>query len=400
MNRLVAAGFLVATLTVLWGCASSRRSEPVVGGPLEPVPAHRWPQVTDDLDPASFAEACRQSAAYLDGLPSDRPFVFGAESRTAAELADGLRRASEIVDRTSDGADLRRALSSDFDLYRSVGRDGRGEVLVTGYFEPMLEARHRPEPPFEYPVYGVPDDLVTVPDASGAERYAIGRFVDGVLVPYPDRAAIDFGPGLPAGTEVLGWVEDRVELFFLHVQGSGTLVFDDGARVRAGFAMSNGREYRSIGRLLIDEGAVPASEMSMQAIQRYLVERPDEVERVLSWNPRYVFFRSLSPVGGPLGCFGVPLTEGRSIAVDRRLFPAPAPAFLEGRIPSADGRDRPLSRLVVIGDTGDSITGPGRVDLFFGAGAEAGELAGRTKHLGELFLLLPKKDLPHSPIAP
>ena len=161
--------------------------------------------------------------------------------------------------------------------------------------------------------------------------------------------------------------------------------------MRAGYAASNGRVYRSIGRLLIDEDAIPASEMSMQAIRKYLVDHPDEVERVLSANPRYVFFRRLSPVGGPLGCFGVPLTAGRSIATDLRLLPAPVPALLDGTLPSAAGGDHRFSRLVVHQDTGSSIVGPGRVDLFFGAGSEAGELAGRTKHLGELFVFLPKR---------
>jgi membrane-bound lytic murein transglycosylase A len=214
---------------------------------------------------------------------------------------------------------------------------------------------------------------------------------DGRLVPYHDRGDIDFGPGLSAEAEILGYLDDPVDVFFLHVQGSGTLVFADGERVRAGYASKNGLPYRSIGRLLLDEEIMTVDEMSMQAIKTYLHDNPDEVERVLSHNPSYVFFRPLTAEGGPLGCFGVPVTAGRSIATDRRLFPAPTAAFLTGRIPSAAGGDKPFSRLVVIEDTGGAITGPGRVDLFFGAGDEAGELAGRTKHLGELYFLLPRR---------
>ena len=392
LRRVAAAGSAVLGVVLMWGCATGRGPEPApsdVG--LQWVPEDRWPAITDDLDPESFAEACRYGSDYLLELPPDRTFVFDGEHRTAAELAAGLSRASAVLARFTDTAALSNALKAEFNLYRSVGRDRRGEVLLTGYYEPLLEARHIPEPPFVYPVYGVPDDLVTVPNASNTERHAIGRYVDGELVPYPDRATIDFGDGLPEGTDVLGWVADRVDLFFLHVQGSGTLVFGAGVRVRAGYAASNGREYRSIGRLLIDEDAIPASEMSMQAIRKYLVDHPDEVERVLSANPRYVFFRRLSPVGGPLGCFGVPLTAGRSIATDLRLLPAPVPALLEGTLPSAAGGDHRFSRLVVHQDTGSSIVWPGLVDLFFGAGAEAGELAGRTKHLGELFVFLPKR---------
>ncbi len=189
----------------------------------------------------------------------------------------------------------------------------------------------------------------------------------------------------------MGYVDDPVDAFFLHVQGSGTLVFPDGGRVRAGYAHTNGRPYRSIGRLLIDDGLVSREEMSMQAIRAYLDEHPDELRRVLSYNPSYVFFRALPADGGPLGCYGEPVTGGRSIATDRRLFPAPVMAWINAVMPTAEGGEVPISRFVLNQDTGGSIRGPGRVDLFFGQGDEAGELAGRTKHLGELYFLLPKR---------
>ena len=316
---------------------------------VEPQPASlrrvvddHWPRLGDDLSAASFVEAAGYAAAFLDGLPPERVLRFGDEERTAMELARGMRRAAEIVAATPDPSRRVEALQADFVLLASTGRDGRGEVLVTGYFEPVLEARRTPEPPFLHPIYGVPDDLVTVRNASGTESHAIGRLVDGELVPYPDRATIDRGEGMPEGTDVLGWLADPLDVFFVHVQGSGTLVFEDGERVRAGYAFSNGREYRSIGQLLIDEGAVPAAEMSMQAIRRYLTEHPDQLERVLSYNPRYVFFRRLDHEGGPVGCFGVPVTAGRSIATDLRVLPAPIVALLEGSLPSADGGDQPI----------------------------------------------------------
>jgi membrane-bound lytic murein transglycosylase A len=374
------------------GDAAAQRPSPT---PLRRVADGRWPQFFDDLDPAGFVEAAGHAASYLDDLPPGQSFRFGAEERTAAELAQGIRKAADIVAATGDPADRIDALRADFVLLSSIGRDDRGEVLITGYYEPLIEARRVPEPPFIHPVYGVPDDLVTADLAAfgvaGATSSVVGRVVDGELVPYPDRSAIDRGDALPAGTDVLGYLADPVDVFFLQVQGSGTLVFDDGRRVRAGFAVSNGRSYRSIGKLLIEEGSVPAAEMSMQAIRRYLHEHPEELDRVLSYNPRYVFFRRRDPEGGPLGCFGTPVTAGRSIATDLRLLPAPVVALLDGSLPSIDGGDRRFARLVVHQDTGSSIVGPGRVDLFFGAGAKAGELAGRTKHLGRLYVLLPRR---------
>jgi membrane-bound lytic murein transglycosylase A len=365
---------------------------------LTVVPADEWPALGDDLDAESLAAACASSMDYFERLPGGRSFSFGNVKRTAAELASGVRRSCELA--VLPPTERRRAFQDEFILLRSVGRDGRGDVLFTGYYEPLLDARELPGEPFLYPVYGVPDDLVTVRLGDfGVEAdrdRLVGRVDQRRLIPYPDRDAIVYGSALPQGVDVLGWVDDQVDLFFLHVQGSGTLLFDDGSRLRAGYATTNGRPYRSIGRLLIDDGLVSAEDMSMQAIRAYLAENPEEVRRVLGFNPSFVFFRPLPPSGGPLGCYGVPVTGGRSIATDRSLFPAPVLAWVSAVIPSGNDREREIERFVLNHDTGGSIRGPGRVDLFFGQGDEAGDLAGRTKHGGELYFLLPKR-LPDVP---
>jgi membrane-bound lytic murein transglycosylase A len=364
---------------------------------LSPLEARSWPAMVDDLDPAGFVEACARSADYLDGVDADRVYRFGAYQRTAAELASGLRRAAEIIGGASGPGSRARALQEEFVLLQSAGRDGRGEVLLTGYYEPQLEARREPEGRFRHPVYGLPEDLITVDLAAFGvtatdRKRLIGRVEGREMVPYPERGTIDFEDGLAAGARALGYLPSLVEVFFLQVQGSGTLLFPDGGRLRAGYASGNGHPYRSIGRLLLDEGVMTSDEMSMQAIKGYLEEHPEELRRVLSHNPSYVFFRPLPAEGGPLGCYGVPLTAERSIATDRSLFPAPVPAFVDGTLPVGDDDSRRFSRFVVNQDTGGAIKGPGRVDLFFGAGHEAGELAGRTKHRGRLFILLPIRE--------
>jgi membrane-bound lytic murein transglycosylase A len=321
-------------------------------------------------------------------------FTFGPVERTAEELARGVRRARDILLASPDDHERMVRLQADFLLLRSVGRDDRGEVLFTGYYEPLIDARRKASTVFDYPIYAIPGDLVTVDLRDfglDADRPGIiGRVDRQRLIPYFDRDDIDFGGGLPGDADVLGWVDDPVDVFFLHVQGSGTLVFPDGARIRAGYAASNGRPYRSIGRLLIDDGLVSRDEMSMQAIRTYLDDHPDDVRRVLSYNPSYVFFRPLPADGGPLGCYGEPVTGGRSIATDRGLFPAPVVAWIRATVPDPDGGEAPIARFVLNQDTGGSIRGPGRVDLFFGQGESAGELAGRTRHLGELYFLIPK----------
>lgn len=384
----------VAMLVVIGGCVHETVEPPPVV-PLEIVPEESWPTLADDFDPESLDAACGPSISYLERVPPDRVYQFGPEERSASELAAGVRRACEIIASTADGQDRISAIQEEFLLLRSVGRDGRGEVFYTGYYEPLLDARGEPSGSFEHPIYGVPGDLITVDLADfGVENdpsRLVGRLDRRELVPYHNRDVIDFGDGLPADVEVMGYVDDPVDAFFLHVQGSGTLVFPDGGRVRAGYALTNGRPYRSIGRLLIDDGLVSREEMSMQAIRAYLEANPGEIRRVLSYNPSYVFFRTLPADGGPLGCYGEPVTGGRSIATDRRIFPAPVMAWIDAVIPATEGEDVPISRFVLNQDTGGSIRGPGRVDLFFGQGDLAGELAGRTKHTGELYFLLPKR---------
>jgi membrane-bound lytic murein transglycosylase A len=358
------------------------------------VPADRWPLLVDDLEGESFKEASERSVAYLETLSPTQPLRFGPATLGPRKLIDGLRRLQELILEVRDPVALTNAIGREFDLLQSLGRDSRGEVLYTGYYEPILQARREPGPTHSYPVYAVPEDLVTVELGAFAvgvqDRRLVGRLEGRRVVPYPDREAIDFAGALEGRAEVLGYLTDPVEVFFLHVQGSGQLHFASGERLRAGYAISNGRPYRSIGRLLLDQGLMTADEMSMQAIKAFLAANPDQVRRVLGHNPSYVFFRPLPVDDGPLGCYELPLTAGRSIATDRSLYPAPIAAFVRGNLPTVNGGMAPLERFVLNQDTGGAIRGPGRVDLYFGSGDRAGELAGRTKHLGELYFLLPK----------
>jgi membrane-bound lytic murein transglycosylase A len=394
ITRVRLAGLVIAVLAI--GSCASRQPVDGTGEVLVSVERGAWPTMLDDLDAESFVEACADAIDFFEGVPPDRIYRFGAHQRTAVELAAGVRRAAEIVREEAEPELRARALEEGFLLLQSIGRDGRGEVLFTGYYEPLLEARRELDSAFRFPIYGVPDDLITVDLAAfGLEAQDQGKLLGRVegreLLPYPDREAIDYEEGLAGRAEILGYLSDPVELFFLQVQGSGTLLFPDGGRVRAAYASGNGHPYRSIGRLLLDEGVMTVDEMSMQAIKTYLEEHPEELRRVLSHNPSYVFFRPLPPEGGPLGCYGVPVTAGRSIATDRSLFPAPIVAFVDGTLPARGGDVRRFSRFVVNHDTGGAIRGPGRADLFFGAGQQAGELAGRTKHRGRLFFLLPRR---------
>jgi membrane-bound lytic murein transglycosylase A len=268
-------------------------------------------------------------------------------------------------------------------------------MLVTGYYEPVVEASERQSLEYPVPVLGLPDDLLEVRLEAFDPRYRgerlFGRVEGRQLVPYWRRAEIDAGRLAGRALE-LAWARDPVDVFFMEIQGSGTLRFPDGREQRVGYAGANGRAYRAIGRLLIDEGHVPREAMSMQAIRAWLAAHPGERERVLQHNESYVFFRPLS--GPPEGSLGRPLTPGRSVATDARLFPPGALAFLETERPERglNGAVRwvPLARFVLNQDTGGAIRGAGRADFFWGRGETAVFAAGLMRQPGRLYFLVPR----------
>lgn len=285
----------------------------------------------------------------------------------------------------------RRFFELNFLPYQLLQSDGGAEGLATGYYEPLLRGSRKPTARYRYPVYGVPDDLISIDlPAFGidARESRLRARLDGKrVVPYFDRAQIEAGAAPLRGREI-AWVDDPVELFFLQIQGSGRLDLDGGGVLRLGFADHNGHPYRSIGRLLIDRGELPAERASMQGIKAWAQQNPDKLREVLDYNPRYIFFREL-PAGlvGPLGALGVPLTARRSIAVDPRFVPLGAPVFLATTWPLSS---KPLQQLMLAQDTGSAIRGAVRADFFWGYGDDAGREAGRMKQTLRMWVLLPQ----------
>ncbi len=290
---------------------------------------------------------------------------------------------------------VRNFFETRFVPYRLSSSDGKETGLITGYYAPDLLGSRQPDQRFRYPVYAVPDDLLVIdlrsvyPDLA---NYRLrGRIEGRRVVPYWSRADIDAGKAPILGNEMF-WAEDPVELFFLQIQGSGRLSTPSGEQVMVGFADQNGHPYRSIGKLLLDRGAMTRDQMSMQNIKAWARANPTQVAQLLAENPSYVFFRELSPeLITPLGALGVALTPERSIAVDPRTIPLGAPVFVSTSRPSSE---IPLQRLMVAQDTGGAIKGAVRADFFWGMGNEAGALAGKMKQQGRLWLLWPKDAAP------
>ena len=276
--------------------------------------------------------------------------------------------------------DLRSAKAFFERAFQPVRLAPRARALVTSYYEPELRASRRPTGAFVHPLYARPPEVIT-------RRGDYGVMVSGKLRPFLTRGQIYQGALRGRGLEI-AYLDDAVDSFFLHVQGSGRLRFHDGKTTRVSFSAKNGHDYSSVGREMIRRGLTTRGRASAQIIQEYVRANPAEGMALLATNKSFIFFReatSLDPRRGPVGALGVQLTDGRSIAVDRRFTPLGAPVWLE----TDNSPVGPLRRLVIAQDTGSAIKGVQRADYFWGTGDAAGEMAGRMKHKGALTVLLP-----------
>jgi membrane-bound lytic murein transglycosylase A len=263
-----------------------------------------------------------------------------------------------------------------------------GDALFTGYYEPQIRGSHRRHDAFQTPVYGLPSDLVRAdlglfnPRLKG--EHVVGRVLGHALVPYPDREEID-SAGVKTAT-VLFYTDDPIAFFFLQIQGSGQVVFDDGGSERIAYAEENGQPYTAIGRTLIADGSLTRQEVSLQSIRAWLIAHPDRARAVMQTDKSYVFFQE-KPLDdaalGSTGSLGVHLTPLASFAVDPRIHALGMPVFV-----AADGPD-PVRGLMVAQDIGGAIRGAARGDIFFGSGQEAEARAGAMKAPGRLYVLVP-----------
>ena len=282
-------------------------------------------------------------------------------------------------------------------VYRAAGRVGNNKVLFTGYYEPVYEGELMPDETFKYPIYQKPDDLIRIDLSLFREKYAgksiVARIEGKEVLPYFSRKQIEADKALAGRDLEIAWLKDPLDVAFLHIQGSGRLKLPDDSTISVGYQASNGQPYRSIGRYLLDRGLLSREEISMQSIRQYLSEHPEILEEVLNHNPSYVFFRFIE--NGPFGNIDVPLTPGRSVALDSRIFPKGALCFISTEKPVIDSSDEitdwtKFSRFVLNQDTGGAIKGAGRADVFWGSNPHAELAAGHMKHEGELYILIKK----------
>ncbi len=396
------------------GCAEQPRV-PQPGGavPTQCLPPTAVPRCADTLpgsatiaEPAPAAAPGRLARSEWNALPawSDGDIVaaLGAFVKGCPVLADrspwkdACERAALLASSQSP-AEVTRFFRDTFEPYQVINADQTVEGMVTGYYEPLLFGSRRPSHRYRYPIYRVPQDLLTI-DLSSVypefkDRRLRGRIEGDKVVPYFSRAEIETESPRLKGLELV-WVDDAVDLFFLHIQGSGQVQLEGGERMHIGYADQNGHPFRSLGGALIRKGEIKPERASMQGIKEWARRHPRKVQEFMNLNPSYVFFKELpGDLSGPIGTLGVPLTAERSIAVDPRVIPLGVPVYLSTTWPSSDA---PLNRLMVAQDTGGAINGAVRADFYWGFGEEAGKLAGRMKQPGRMWVLLPRGYDPNS----
>jgi peptidoglycan lytic transglycosylase A len=332
-----------------------------------------------------------QEEAFLAFLKS----CEALQQRSAPSLRSACAEAQEAEALVRETPALARAFFEENFTPYLVRVGWRAQGLLTGYYEPLIEASLTPGPAYPYPLYGRPADQVSVdlkdfrPELSGR---LVGRLEGDRLVPYPDRAAITAGALSGRDLEIL-WAKDPVDVFFLQVQGSGRARLPDGSMIRIGYAGGNGRPYTSIGRVLIEMGALETDEVSLLSIRAWLEANPERLTDILNRNESFVFFQ-IAAGDGPVGSAGAVLTPMRSLAVDPAHIALGLPVWVETTLPDRAqplAKGAPFHHLLVAEDTGGAIKGAMRGDLFFGFGADAQWQAGRMKNPARFFVLLPKE---------
>jgi membrane-bound lytic murein transglycosylase A len=307
----------------------------------------------------------------------------------AGNLAAICHAAQDIQSPTE--ASTKAFFETQFVPHRIVQQKSKG--LLTGYYEPVMQGSRTAQGKFQTPVYRRPTDLVNVVDeadrASKPDGLTHVRQTSAGVSPYPTRAEIDQGALAGKGLELL-YLEDPVEVFFMHIQGSGRIHLTDGTTVRINYDGKNGHPYKSIGRYLIDSGLLEANKVSMAALGKWLRADKARGQQVMWQNQSFIFFRELAnDVEGPMGAMSVGLTPGRSLAVDTGYHTLGTPLYVSAPELGHATKEGGFNRLMVAQDVGSAIKGPERGDIYFGSGDEAGKLAGVTKHEGNFFVLLP-----------
>ncbi len=361
--------------------------------PLHHIAESETPVFADDLHIDSLIESAKRQAAYLKRQNPAQEIVFGSDVYDNRWLLFSVQAFLAKLQQHPDSNELNRFIKEHYLVYQAGGRTRSRDrsMLVTGYYEPTFAGSLTKDPPFLTPIYSMPKSLISLPAPNG--KKSIGRYnKDHTFISFWSRAEIENNALLQG--EEMAFLQDPFDAFLLHVQGSGRIQLPDKSIRAVRFASSNGLGYKSIGKLLVDEKKMTLEEVNIPAIRAYLHDHPDQRQRILQSNPRFIFF-SWGDALSPRGSSREPLTPGRSIAMDGDALPGGTIGYLITRRPvvAEDGTITgwmPLNRFVFPQDSGAAIKGTGRVDIFWGSGHYAEVAANHMKEEGSLFFLVKK----------
>ncbi len=354
----------------------------------------------DEGDFDNLIKSVDQSLLYYSKIGPETKFDFGKQWCSAADMKICLEDFREKLNKYGLSDKFLKYINANYATFRTTTDD----LLVTGYFEATLFGSFEKSDEYKYPLYKRPDDLVNVilsefpvfSRIKGLPLILRGRLDNNNrVIPYYSREEIDIHGSLEDKNLELLWVDNNIDLFFLHIQGSGIVMINDSSEVRVNYSDTNGHPYRAIGKVLVDKGICTYDDLSMQYIERYLKDHPEEIDDIFNYNPSYIFFREVED--GPVGSLGVNVTKYRSIATDKYIFPRGAICYLKTSLPEFDeignvNGKHTFSGFVLNQDTGGAIRSPSRTDLFTGNGKESEFVAGHLKASGKLYFLI-KKDL-------
>lgn len=391
MLRALALSAAVLALVPLTGCKNRQPQQPAPKDYAQPlpegakalreVPAASLPAFRlTPSDRQAVQAAIGHSLAWL--AKKSAPAAFPADLGIShAQVVRSLEELKKLLATASD-EELDRAIRSRFRAFTSVGWDGSGEVLFSGYYTPILAASWNKEGPYQYPVYKRPAQLV----GGGVHEQANWKRPDGTLAPCASYGELERSGAL-AGQE-LAWFTEPFDAYNVRVQGSAKVRLPDGKTADIGYAGTTGHEYVAIGKQMVADGKIPADKLSAQAMRAWFQAHPDDLPRYAAMNPRGVFFTVTS--GGPFGWNGQPVTADVSVATNKQIFPPGAAMLVQTALVGADGKARPTCTLRLDQDTGGAMRAPGRADLYMGVGDEAGVRAGGQWNEGRMWYLILK----------
>ena len=363
--------------------------------PLIQLDDDETPLLRDNGSFSNLITGLEHHQKYLNKLPPDRIFKLGDLQYSRKHLLESVEDLlSFLSSKEVSPASLAAHLRANYTFFKAGGRNKlfKPDMLITGYYEPLLKGSLIKNEKFSYPLYKIPKDLITRKIDGDVKTGRLDK--SGNFFPYWSREEIE--ENLYLKNNELVYLSDPFDAFSLHVQGSGKIIFPDQSVKSIRYAGSNGRQYNSIGKLLVDKNIMSLEEISMEKIREYLTSNPDKAKEIYYHNERYIFFSWASNNNPPAGSSGVQLTPERSIAIDQKMLPAQALGFLITRTPIFNKKGEltgwaPYSRIVLPQDSGSAIKGAGRVDLFWGNGENAKASAGIMKEEGTLYFLVKKR---------